>query len=273
MIRSGRNLILVIGLAVAFAGCGGGGSPSGPTQTPPPPKNFTATGTLTMTSAVEGVSNQYTATIQVSEHGGLGATMGDVDITYSLGGAPLATATWESSQAWVGGTRLNALNNIASNFLVATDPESTIVPDSATATLHYTDDNQKVGTVTLNASIPAPPEPPPGSRFTVTGTVTESPKNTGLKEATITVQTGETAGKSTKTDSKGHYTLKEVGGGIVTIRASKSKYNAADQTINLRANSTLNFTMTKSGGLMPDQPVASPEWMRFPPRRLLATVK
>ena len=112
--------------------------------------------------------------------------MGNIDITYKQNGAALATLTFESSQAWLGGVRLNALNNLGSNFLVVTETTGTIIPDSAEALLHYTDDNQKAGTMTLSASIPAPPGPTPDARFTVSGTVVETPGNFPVRNATVT---------------------------------------------------------------------------------------
>ena len=95
MVRSGRNVVLVVGCAVLLASCGGGGS--GPAPTPVPvAKTFSPTGTLTMTSSVDSSGFNYTATIQLAEHGGLGGSMGNIDITYKQNGAALATLTFES---------------------------------------------------------------------------------------------------------------------------------------------------------------------------------
>ena len=99
MVGPGRNVLLAIGIAVSLAGCGGSGA--GPSTTPPPAaKTFSPTGTLTMTSSVDGTGNRYTGTIQLSEHGGLGASMGNVDFSYNFNGTAYTTATFESSQAW-----------------------------------------------------------------------------------------------------------------------------------------------------------------------------
>lgn len=261
MVGPARNAVLVVAVAVSLASCGGSGTE--PSKTPPPAaKTFSPTGTLTMTSSVDSSGFNYTAAIQLAEHGGLGASMGNVEITYKLNGAALVTLVFESPQAWLGGTRLNALNNLGSNFLVATESSGTIIPDSADALLHYTDDNQKAGTLTLTASIPAPPGPPPNARFTLTGSVLESPGNFAVRDATVAVTTGATSGASTRTDGNGRYTLNGVAGGVVTIRASKQEYDAADLTINLRADQTLNFTLTKTGKLLPTVTASRPAWTR-----------
>jgi len=225
-----------------------------------------------MTSSVDSSGFNYTAEIQLAEHGGLGASMGNVDITYKLNGTALATFTFESSQAWAGGTRLNALNNLGSNFLIVTESTGTVIPDSAEALLHYTDDNQKAGTMTLSASIPAPPGPTPDARFTVSGTVVETPGNFPVRNATVTVTTGATSGASTRTDGNGRYTLSSVAAGPVTIRASKTEYDSGDQAINLRANATLDFSMKKTGKIRSTESVGGPAWERplFVPRVLRA---
>jgi len=272
MVRSVRNVVLFTGCAVLLASCGGSGA--GPSQTPPPAvKTFSPTGTLTMTSDVDSSGFNYTATIQLAEHGGLGASMGNIDITYKQNGASLATLTFESSQAWLGGTRLNALNNLGSNFLVVTESTGTVIPDSAEALLHYTDDNQKAGTMTLTASIPAPPAPPANARFSVSGTVVETPGNFPIRDATVTVTTGATSGASTRTDGNGRYMLSSVAAGPVTIRASKTEYDSVDQAINLRVNATLDFSLKKTGKILPtiaDAPLRIPQ---FAPMRWQVSVK
>ena len=150
-----------------------------------------------------------------------------------------------------------------------TETTGTVVPDSAEALLHYTDDNQKAGTLTLTASIPAPPGPPPNARFTVSGTVVETPGNFPIRDATVTVTTGAPSGASTRTDGNGRYTLSGVAAGSVTIRASKQEYDGVDQAINLRADQTLNFTLKKSGKVLPTMTAEGPAWTRHPVAKVL----
>lgn len=271
MVRRAKGLVVILGTAVLLASCGGGGSGAGPSTTPPP-KKFDPSGTLTMTTTVDASGIHYSASIQLSEHGGLGASMGNVDMTYKVNGSPYARATFDSGQAWLGGTRLNALNNLGSNFLIAIDGTPTATADGAEAVLHYTDDNQKAGTMTLTATIPAPPGPPPNARFTVSGTVVESPGNFPVRDATVAVTSGATAGKSVQTDGNGHYTLSGIAGGPVTIRASKTEYDAVDQVINLLADGTLDFSMKKSGKVLPTVTAASPAWMRGSAVKLLRSI-
>jgi hypothetical protein len=258
---------------MSLAGCGSSGGGPAPTPTPVA-KTFSPTGTLTMTSSVDSTGINYTASIQLSEHGGLGASIGNVDITYKVNGATLGTVSFDGAQAWVGGTRLNAMNNLGSNFLILVDSAGTVIPDSADALVHYTDDGQKTGSLTLTASIPAPPGPPSNARFTVTGTVVESPGNFPIRDATVAVTTGATSGASTRTDGNGRYTLSGVAAGAVTIRASKQEYDGVDQTINLRADQQLDFTLKKSGKLLPTATPAAPSWTpRWEPQRLQSIVK
>ena len=142
-----------VGLIMTAVACGGGGST--PAPTPVAVKSAVVTVTMIIESAKVGTSNHYTAHVTVRESGGLGVTLGNATFTFFVGTAAYATVDVTGGEAWVNIT-LPASTSLESNPITAIDDDPTQVPDTVQIVLSYVDFNQKAGTATATASVPAP---------------------------------------------------------------------------------------------------------------------
>jgi hypothetical protein len=79
-----------------------------------------------------------------------------------------------------------------------------------------------------------------GSTFTVNGLVTDGSTGGVLPNVTITI-----GSKSTTTDATGNYTLSGISPGSITVVASATSYVTGQQTINLSANTRVDFTLAR----------------------------
>lgn len=80
--------------------------------------------------------------------------------------------------------------------------------------------------------------------FTLTGSVREGVPTTFvvIQGATITIQDGPYAGRTTTTDSNGAYQIDGLTGSM-NVTAAKSGYNSTTSSVNLSSNQTLNFNL------------------------------
>jgi iron complex outermembrane receptor protein len=80
------------------------------------------------------------------------------------------------------------------------------------------------------------------AQFTISGTVTEKNNNTNLAGASIRLK-GKSFAASTNADGK--YELKNIPAGSYTVSVSFLGYQSQEQTINLSANTSVNFNLAQ----------------------------
>jgi hypothetical protein len=79
-----------------------------------------------------------------------------------------------------------------------------------------------------------------GGPFTVNGTVTDSTSHGVLPNVTIAI-----GSRTTTTDGSGSYTLSGISGGTLTVVASATSYVTSQQTINLSADTRVDFSLAR----------------------------
>jgi plastocyanin len=119
---------------------------------------------------------------------------------------------------------------------------STLVPDTFTvrASLSSYDSAEQTvtltGDMTLNFSMRRTQ-----GQFSLCGLVTEAPAATALAGVLVEVRDHLNAGRNATTDSAGHYCMSTLLADTFTVRASRSSYDSAEQTVTLTGDATLNF--------------------------------
>jgi hypothetical protein len=207
---------------------------------------------MTVTTALtpEGAM-EYTHQIRLTETAGASATITKVFFYIYAGSSLYATSTdgFQGGEAWSNGNNVIAANGtLNSRELILTDGDPDEYGDRIEAKIDYTDASSSNRSITVSASSPPRPGPPPGSKFTLSGTVRDAGTGSAIRDVRVRVEGGTNVGREGKTDSSGKYTIRDLTTGTFTIRASKTGYNAATQSIPLLANKTANFNLSKSGG-------------------------
>ena len=185
---------------------------------------------------------KYTAQVELSESGGVAATIKEITLAADDGWG----GTYEPFGRFVPETLgaesiLPAHGNWTSPPLVATIEAPEWYYSGITATVRYTDNTSAaLRVVALTASSPPMPEPPADARFTLTGTVTGL-NDKPVPEATIEVLTGADVKRKAKADADGRYTLTGLKTGTFVVAASKTGYVVSPQTVQLKSNLTMRF--------------------------------
>lgn len=184
----------------------------------------TVTGlTVTGGTPTVGTTAQMTATAALSN----GATQ---NVT--------STATWRSSN--------NGIATVNATGLVAA-VGSGAVDISAT---HQT------STATIRLTVPSPAP----STFSLTGRVTDATSGAPLAGADVRATAGANAGKSSRTDSSGRYSLDQLVAGSITLRADANHpaYVVLDRTTTLSGATQSDFALPRVGSTPAPSPSPSP---------------
>jgi hypothetical protein len=88
----------------------------------------------------------------------------------------------------------------------------------------------------------SPSSPSQPQTFTLSGVVTDGGTTQPIAGATVAIGTG----LSTFTDSSGHYSIKDLAGGVeITVTASAPGYAATSRTLTLAADTQMDFLLAK----------------------------
>lgn len=247
MRRSPSNVAVALCIALLFGSCDGGGGGSNPAPTPSPIRranlSATASGSATRTSA----AINYRVPTTFTDSGGVASSLTSADITFFAGSQNLGTSRVDHSSP--GNTvRVPANGAMSIVYTFSDDDFSRPVVTRLEFRNSYTDDSGGTGVVSFSADItpPAGPPPPPPGSATLTGSVRTG--STFLSDALVEVRTGSSAGRSTRTDGNGHYTLGSLVTGTFSVRASKDGYNASEKQTTVSTTGTLDFDLTRASG-------------------------
>jgi hypothetical protein len=243
-VRLSAGVLVSAALAFLAAACGSASSPSSPTTPAVKPKAAVIISSTSVKGEQTSTGYKYTVVVHLKETGGVGATINAVDLRWSSGAGAIGSTHFDSPLLTIHANKIGASGTADSKDLISTDdnaghPYATKVE----ITCSFVDDNQNAGTCTGTADVP----PLPPATYTVSGTVREA-GGSGLSGASVSVISGTNAGQSTTADSLGAYTLGGLSLGSCTLRASKSGYDSADQSITLSADTTVNFSLTRTSG-------------------------
>jgi hypothetical protein len=93
--------------------------------------------------------------------------------------------------------------------------------------------------------------------FSLNGQVTDSATGAGIPNASVSVADGPNAGRSTRTDASGNYTLTELEQSGFTVNVSASNYVSQSKGVTLTSNQTLSFQLTRQATTPPPSPPPS----------------
>ena len=248
--RTFANAAIAVAIALTLHACGGGGSsPTSPTPNPDAGRGASVSATLAVTAA-NGASGtyEYTEQLRLSESGGATATITGVVFTLFSGGFTYGETRSYGTDFWSGDNNVLAANGtLTSKRLTLTDDSPTSFVDRIEARITFSDASSSSRTVTVSEAVPAIPGPPPNTKFTLTGTVKDASSGSTVRDVKIEVRDGSNAGRNTKTDRNGKYSLADLKAGSFTVRASKTDYSSSELAV-INSSPVLNFTLRKSGG-------------------------
>jgi hypothetical protein len=201
---------------------------------------------MTVTGVQAGAGYEYHHRIHVTETAGATATITGVAFSFYRGGSLYATLNY-GPEAWNGSNTIAANGTLDSNELVAADSDPTGYIERSEARIAFSDTSSTSRSVTISADVPSLPGPPPNTKFILTGTVKDASSGSTIRDVKIEVRDGANAGRSTKTDRNGKYSLADLKAGSFTVRASKTDYTSSELAV-INSAKVLNFTLRKSGG-------------------------
>ncbi len=100
-----------------------------------------------------------------------------------------------------------------------------------------------------------PSPPTPSQSYTLSGTVTDGTSGGILPNITIAVADGPNAGKSTRSDGGGAYTLSGLSAGTFTVSVSATSYQTITRQVTLGGSLRVDFVLPRSS---PPPPVTPP---------------
>ena len=160
-------------------------------------------------------------------------------------GAPLAAADVEVVSGVNVGEKVTADADGRYEF-AALLPGTMTVRASAAGHLPQSSNLTLGAAATADFTLATPSEPPP-ARVTISGAVcAQAPPPAPprcLDGATVRVQTGPDAGRSTTTDASGHYSLADLAAGDITIEATATGYVGQARSMRLTTDDTVDFAL------------------------------
>src|SRR5439155_17313426 len=106
-------------------------------------------------------------------------------------------------------------------------------------------------------SMPLTPTGP--TTFSLSGQITDSATDAGISDAAVLIRDGPNAGRVTRTDASGNYSLADLlqSGFTVTASASAQDYESQSKGVTLTSNQTLSFQLTRTQPPPPPPPGAT----------------
>lgn len=96
-------------------------------------------------------------------------------------------------------------------------------------------------------SAPATPAPAPSpTLYSINGTITDAPSRVALPNVTVEIESGTNAGRETRTDSNGRYTLSGLSGGSLTLSAGANSYYTSTRQVTLTGNAQIDFVLERT---------------------------
>jgi hypothetical protein len=186
------------------AGCGSGATPA---PTPPATPTLTSIAVLGLGSPVAGDTVQLTATG-----------------TFSDGSTQTVTAqvTWQSSNQAI----VTITSGGLASFLAQGDADIRATMNGITGTSH----------VTVAARQP--------SRFTLSGTVTDSATGAAVANANARILDGADAGKSGVTDAGGRFSIGDVGAGAFLVQFTRTDYETRSINVTMSGDTAVTMQLT-----------------------------
>ena len=105
-----------------------------------------------------------------------------------------------------------------------------------------------------NPAAPAPPSPSP-TRWTLSGTITESGGQTPVAGARVTIADGANASRTTVADDTGRYRLESLEGGTFGLRTTAEGFDTDARSVTLTGDLTLDIGLRRPSA--PPQPTAT----------------
>ena len=211
--RLPKSIALFVGVLFVVSSCG-----DKPPVTPTSPSGGTApvsTPPTVMAVSVNGGGPQATRTAQMTAIANLSNGTSQ-NVTSS--------ASWQSS-----------------NVAVATVGSGGLVTGVGVGLVDISAIYQNIrGTITLTVS-PAP-------TYTLSGVVTDGTSGGILPNIRVGIGSGPNAGKSTRTDGQGRFSLGGVIGGAMTLSASNAGYQTVDKPLTVTGDLRVDFVLPRSTG-------------------------
>jgi len=240
-------------LAIGAGACGDSYSPASPTRTQPeapapeapaPAPTAKLTGTVTVATSLTATGGyQYTAQVQLTESGGVPATITTIHLVRFEWGGYKVLAEFGPG-AWGHSSVIAANGTLTSKPLVTSEEMPSEYYLQLDAWVSVSDAAAGSRTISIHADTPPMPQPPPTARFMLAGSVIHTFNSNPLSDAVVEVLNGQDAGRKATTGPDGTYTIAGLRTGELSVRFSKAGYGASDRAIDLKSNRTLVGALT-----------------------------
>lgn len=140
----------------------------------------------------------------------------------------------------------NTLPNTFGNFRTVASPNAADAIDTLSITLTNAAaaccrNPMGLDTIVLTSTPSTTPTTP--TAFSLSGQVTDSASGAGISGATVFIADGPNAGRSTRTDAAGNYSLAELLQSGFTVNMSASNYLSQSKGVTLTSDQTLSFQL------------------------------
>jgi hypothetical protein len=229
-LRIARCASLLVALAL-LASCGGDKNPNSPSgQDPTPSAGALSITSLTANGRGAPGDATYRVTLRLEETGGREVTL--TSIVFEFDGGRRATIQGD-------GRRVGASSSLSIPNITITDPSQQGISRTINATVNYTDAS-RTGTATRSADVTVI------VMVTLSGTVRDRATNAPIAGATLRVQSGESEGVSTTSDSSGHYALLPIVAGSFRVFVSASGYDGQSYPIAIDRDTPFDATLART---------------------------
>lgn len=238
LFESVRWLMAVLAICAVLTSCSSSQSPTSPSNN----GSGTQTRIIGLTGSLAfgqvAVGSQAAQTFSVRNDGNSSLTISRLTYSGSGTGSSVFTASATTGVVSPGGS-LTITVFFSPTAAITYNGTLTVEADhtSGTSTLAVS------GTGTTGTTTP----PPAAARYNVSGTVTDSFSRGVLPNVFVEVASGPDAGRETKTDNAGRFTLSGLSGGAIAISVSATSYLTATRQLTLTSNTQLDFVIDRAG--------------------------
>jgi hypothetical protein len=231
---------------------------SQPTQPGPAAKSPTPNVSIvSMSVAAETLasgSHVYHVTVKLRESGGVAATIASIDLSF-VNGSSIVMSAHIDRPISDSSNVVSANSTIDSRELTTTDndpshPHAT----SVTAKVNFTDGASAASSVSASADVPMSAAP----MFAVSGRVMDDVSGGPVRAGSVQIVDGASAGKRVDADGSGNYMLSDLAAGSYTIRASANGYEAADRSVTVAQDVSVDVRLRRLATAPPPAPTPAP---------------
>ena len=245
-----RRVAVILTMLGCVLGCHEG-RPAAPTPIPlppppPPPVVAKVSGSMNVTTALtETGGYKYTVEIQLVEAGGVSATIASVDLAPTDAWGPNPPIATFGPEVWIGGNVIPAHGTLTSRPLVALEEVISDYPRPLSAVITIADPtSSRNRTIALMDPAQRWPEPPPGARFSLSGTVADT-ANRALPDVTVEISDGANAGRTSTSDENGTFRLTDLRPGTFFVSFSRTGYRSTSTSVELKSNLSMRYGLEK----------------------------